>query len=175
MKLKTDHYFHTNLLVLLAERMQPEIYLELGIWEGLTFSRVAKHAKRAIGVDSGPEATRYASGDSPYARDGEIWPMTTDQFFESGPGKDLSGVELALIDACHEYKQALKDFESVLKVTAHDGLILFHDTYPENDSYKVEGECFNSYLIPGILKNCEDIELVTLPCPPGVTIVRKIA
>lgn len=173
--MRTHLGFHADMLALLAMRMKPAIYLELGVWCGVSLKAVAPYCLRVISVDNGPEA-----GSLSASFPGEFYPMTTDAFF-SGPGRDLTGVELTFIDADHECGQVMKDFRSSFARSAVNGLICLHDTFPEDDSYKVVGHCADSYLVPGMIRDefleplaPHDAELVTLPCPPGLTIVRKL-
>ena len=161
MNYRTDGNFHTTFIVILAQRMRPAVYLELGLRDGTTFNRVAPLCKQAIGVD--------------IVRQGEyngiFFEMTTAEFFQKEIEK-LPPTELAFIDADHSFDSVRKDFIGVYSYMAKGGIILLHDTFPENDSYKRPGLCDDCYKMRDWLKN-NGYNSITLPCPPGLTLVEK--
>ena len=74
MDFKTDGFFHSIFIEMLAERMKPSVYLELGLSKGETFHRVGPHCGKALGVDRdfiGIKEPGYIYYD-----------MTTDEFFK---------------------------------------------------------------------------------------------
>jgi len=155
----SDHVWHSDFLEIVARRMKPAVYLELGVGQGLTFDRVKPHCGRAVGVDRG-------GGDHQ---------MLTDEFF-AGPGKEMAGIELAFIDSDHRSAQAFRDFCNVIDRTVLGGLVCLHDTYPENESQKEDGFCSDSYRVPEMIRRRygADCEVVTFPFPPGLTVVRRV-
>ena len=161
MDLHTDGEWHRTMLRNIAARMKPSLYVELGIEAGWTYLSVKPHCARSIGVDiSTPNC------------DGEFYEMTTDEFFAK-VAPDLPPFELTFIDADHHSAQAFEDFTNAYRHTMPNGLILLHDTWPENEKERGEGFCCDSYKVPDIIRGCCTCELITFPFPPGLTIVRK--
>lgn len=64
---------------------------------------------------------------------------------------------MAFIDADHCFESALKDFENILKRLNPGGVILLHDTDPEEDRLINPGYCEDSYKVVSILENRHDI------------------
>lgn len=164
MDMRTQPQWHSSFMAMIAARMKPGLYVEIGVGQGHTFEAVKPYCGRIVGVDSNPGV----NGD-------DIRQMTSDEFFVSC-GDQVPAIELALIDADHESGQVLRDFDNVWARTALNGLVAIHDTFPENDSYKAKVHCSDSYLVPAeIRRRYADAEVVTLPFPPGLTLVRKCA
>ena len=93
---------HEELVYELVRWTPCETYLELGVYTGTTFNKIAAHMKRAIGVDIADRRT---------VQRGEFYEESTDEFFEHF--KDP--VDVAFIDADHTFESAKKDFLNVLK------------------------------------------------------------
>ena len=88
----------------------------------------------------------------------------------------LGLIELAFVDADHRHAASTSDCESLLLHIANDGLLLLHDTYPESAEWLGDNRCSDSYRTANLIFNKATeygIESVTLPTPPGLTIVRK--
>jgi predicted O-methyltransferase YrrM len=162
----TDTDFHYEFLELLAKRLRPQLYVELGVAAAKCIERVAPYCHRAIGVDvQAPNAIRGY----------EFFHGSTVDFFKEFASV-LEPVELAFIDADHRHAASLQDFESLLPHVANDGLILLHDTYPENARWLADDHCSDSYRTAEAIycRSVEyGVEVATLPAPPGLTIVRK--
>jgi hypothetical protein len=166
---RTDLAFHYDLLELLARRMRPELYVGLGIGWAECMRRVAPHCTRAIGVDITPP---------PGAIEGFEFFHGTSTDFLANVLPQTPFVELALIDADHRHEASLQDFESLLPCVKDNGVILLHDTYPENMQWLSNEGCGDTYRTAEVICRRADeygVEAVTLPTPPGVTIVRKRA
>lgn len=160
---KTCGIYHTKLIELLAERMRPR-YLELGIWRGETFLQVAHLCEIAVAVD-----TKRQIPDN-----GHFFEMTTTEFLQNH-GPTLAPFDLVFIDADHSHEASLSDFLLVRPLMRINGLILLHDSFPESERFRDPGLCGDVCLTADLLakRNRElAIEVVTLPIPPGVTIVR---
>lgn len=172
MNLTTDGNFHIDFIELLAKRMKPNIYLELGLGpDAECMNRVVKYCRRALGVDS--------AGTRKHDPSWELYHCTTDDFFlEHAPlWLKKESVEMAFVDANHSKEAAEQDFFNVFPYVSHDGLIFLHDTFPENDSYKVPEYCGDAYVTAQILRvgtGHYGYEICTLPTPPGLTIIRKL-
>lgn len=173
MNYKTDGNFHTDFLELLAKRMRPAVYVELGIAEAETIRRVAPHCRRAIGVDvRQPPKTAWNGAAF------EFFKMTTNIFLRTHlPLFAISTpAELALIDADHSASAVELDLLALLPWMAEDGVIVLHDTYPESERYLGSQLCGDGWRTADSLRGRAvelGIEVATLPVPPGLTIVRK--
>jgi predicted O-methyltransferase YrrM len=81
---------------------------------------------------------------------------------------------MAFIDADHCFDSVKQDFENVLQRLNPGGVIILHDTDPDNDSLFNPGYCGDCYKIVEYLEKRDDINIVTLPLePPGLSIVTK--
>ena len=147
--------------------LKPERYLELGGRDGINFRTVAKHSKKAIGVDKYP--CPFGLEDNM-----EYHHMYTDQYFENL--SDDVKFDCVFIDADHSHEQSLKDFMNVKDRVIEDGFIFFHDTYPYDEWMTVPRHCNDVYRTALYIKEnlIDEFEIVTLPFNPGVTIVKKI-
>jgi hypothetical protein len=157
-----------SLVISLANIIQPDIYLELGVQFGDTIKKVHPYTKRAIGVDIKKQFVNSNAF--------EFYEMTTNTFFEKVKSKeiDLPFVDLVFIDADHSYEAAAQDFNNVFPLVSDQGLILMHDTYPRNVSETVSTLCGTVYKIAWEIRNTrKDCEIVTIPCFPGLSILRK--
>lgn len=162
----TTPFFHHQFLELMARRMAPHLYVEFGVASGECISRVAPHCHRAIGVDL--KVPRDVSGY-------ELFLGSTEEFaIRKLP--ELDSIDLLFIDADHRFEQSIQDFNRLLPKISNDGLIVLHDTYPENKQWLAVDHCADSYRTADELyTRCHQlgVEVVTLPFPPGITIVRK--
>tara|TARA_R110002167_G_scaffold364861_2_gene588006 strand:- start:701 stop:1267 length:567 start_codon:yes stop_codon:yes gene_type:complete len=162
-----ETFNHTGFLDFLGSWIKPECYLELGVRTGVNFQTIAKHCKKAIGVDSQPSP--FELNDNM-----EYHTMYTDDYFNN-LDKDVK-FDCVFIDADHSYKQSLKDFMNVKDRVIEDGFIFFHDTYPFNESLMVPWICNDVYKTALYIKEnlIDEFEILTLPFNPGVTIVKKM-
>lgn len=154
--LVTDLAWHGAVMELLAQRMNPTCYLEIGIAEFRTFNRVKPWCQKAYGVDPN------VSGEG-------IFTMTSDDFARDAI-RTIPKIELALIDGCHEFEQVKRDYNAVVSHSAPNVVICLHDTYPENEGQRDPLFCHDAWKMSRYLSDL-GVAFVTLPCPPGLTIV----
>jgi len=160
MNYTSDHNFHRSFLTMLAARMKPTCYIELGLGTDPAILNVGEHCFKAYGVDRKRESF-------PTPPNSVILEMTTDEFFDAY-GSTIEAPELVLIDADHSKEQVLRDLDRVAKIAAENCIVCIHDTFPENAAATSPGLCSDSYLVPESIF----FEAVTLPFPPGITICR---
>lgn len=166
----TDGNFHLDFIELLAKRMKPDIYLELGLGpDAECMKRVRGYCLRALGVDKEIPRESFRA---------EFFHMSTKEFFTHLQVIDfaLGSIDLCLIDADHSQVQVEGDFFAVLPYMKEDGLILLHDTYPANEEMCApgySGDCWKAARDLCLVLGSYNLEIVTLPFPPGLTIVRK--
>lgn len=163
--------WHGTLLVELAKQMRPSLYIEFGTQSGQTIFEVAEFCDRAIGVDINPPDARFSPADR-----WTFYQMTTDRFVDLHL-KDLPNVELALVDADHRSEAAYGDARKLMEHAAPNGMVAIHDTYPPGEKHLQPGYCHDSYLVPEKVKKYghhSRWEVLTIPIPPGLTLVRTV-
>lgn len=154
-----SNFHHSDFIALLAYIYKPNIYLELGLYEGETWNKVTPYCKRKIGVDI---------KDRNFV--GEVYIESTDSFFSHFTEK----IDMVFIDADHKFESVKKDFISCLKILNDGGVIIVHDTDPISDHLISPTYCGDSYKIVNILENSTDINIVTLPLTEaGLSIITK--
>jgi predicted O-methyltransferase YrrM len=154
---------HSDLIVQLVKSVNCRTYLELGIYDGSTLSKVGQIVPRVIGVDI--KDLRIDKNI------GEFYLSTTQDFLNNFKEK----VDIIFIDADHSFESVKKDFESSLKILNEFGIIILHDTDPISEKYLDIGYCGDSYkMIDWIKTNYSDMDVLTLPISEaGLTIIRK--
>lgn len=160
---KTNKTLHTDIVTALAKSMFPSLYLEFGIRNGATFRQVFPYCKKAVGVDLADVPTDIAS---------KCYKLSTKAFCETIL-PDLGEVDLVFIDADHNFESVKMDVFSVLPYMTKYGLVVLHDTFPESKYYLQKSQCHNSYLAADYFSNSPNLEVLTIPVPPGITLVRK--
>lgn len=171
MNYKSDGNFHTDLIELLAKRMRPAVYVELGLGpDAATILRVARYCGLAIGCDLVAPHDSVAVGEHfPF----DFCMVSSSEFIEKTL-PSLPPIELAFIDGDHSAQASFNDFTGILPYMAADGIILMHDTYPESEAFTDPGLCGDCWKTAEYIRGYSGIEVVTLPCPPGLTIIRKL-
>lgn len=150
---------HSDFISILCSIYNPNTYLELGLYEGETWNKVNTFCNRKIGVDI---IDRNISG--------EIYIETTDSFFSHFKDK----IDMAFIDADHNFESAKKDFLNCFNLLNDGGIIALHDTDPIDNNLFSSGYCGDSYKMVNYLENFEGINVITLPITEaGLTIVTK--
>ena len=158
---------HSEFIGLLASIYKPDIYVELGLYEGETLKQVQPHIKTGYGIDMTP---RQALEDLKIHSNLNILYTTTNEFFDFFN----DGINMAFIDADHCYESALKDFENVYARLNDGGVIIMHDTDPESNHLIHPGYCGDSYKIVKTLEERSDINCTTIPLTEaGLTIITK--
>lgn len=163
----TDDTFQYALLETLARRMKPTLYLEMGVRDGSCIMRVKPHAGHCVGVD-----LQWPAKCTGY----EFHLCSTRDFIKDRLPK-FRDIELCFIDADHSAKSVLEDFEGVLPYMADNGLILLHDTFPEDESRTApneSGDCWKTASHIRQHSSQYNVEIVTIPVPPGFSIIRKL-
>jgi len=161
---------HGDFIRLLVTVYKPEVYIELGLYSGQTFAKVQSTGipKKCIGVDINPPNIP-----------GIIVKGTTDVFFNDLTSLYISAnenVDMIFIDADHSFKSAKKDFDNSLKILNEGGVILLHDTDPEDNKLFDPGYCGDSYkMVNYIEQERPDLNIITLPVKEaGISIVTRI-
>jgi len=100
-------------------------YIEIGVQAGESFREVS--AVRKVGVDllRNPAMSQLAPGE-------EFFEQASDEFFATAQSSVLSpeGIDVALVDGLHEFRQALRDVLNLERFMRPDGLIVIDDCNP---------------------------------------------
>ncbi|NEX16289.1 MAG: hypothetical protein C1943_06585 [Halochromatium sp.] len=109
----------------LISQLSGTTYLEIGVAQGNVITKI--DARRRLGVDPSPKPSSLEK-----QADIIYFEMPSDQFFSHHAVQLFtdSPVDVALIDGLHEYRQALRDVDNVLKYLAPGGVIIMHDCNP---------------------------------------------
>ena len=159
---------HSDFIAILASIYKPTVYVELGLCQGLTLSKVQPYIGKGYGVDMKSNISLETLKQK-YSNL-EIICSTTNEFFE----KFNEGIDMAFIDADHCYESALNDFLNIYIRLNPGGIILLHDTDPESNKFIDPGYCGDSYKMVKYLENHPDINCTTLPLTEaGLTMVTK--
>lgn len=153
---------HSHFIAELVKQINCKVYLELGVYDGLTMSLVSPHVSRLIGVDIKDVRT---------FRGGEFHLETTDSFFTHF----TDPVDVIFIDADHNFESVKKDFVNSLNILSEFGMIILHDTDPMEEMYLEPRYCGDSYKMDNwIRENYKDLDVMTLPLTQaGLTLVKR--
>lgn len=162
--------WHVKLLTLLAKILKPECYVELGIYHAEVVNKLIPHCEKIYAVDINNESSAFIKKSKKV----HFHNVSSELFLDFVIINDIA-IDMLFIDADHSFEAVLKDFYGYWPYIKPNGLVLLHDSFPEselhiNDGYS--GTCYKA--IQEIKRNrTNDIEIITIPYPPGLTIVRK--
>jgi len=149
---------HEDFIVHLARLVRPKLFVKLGLFQCALFNRITPYAEKSIGVDIQSEAGKYMK----QSLNTRFVKGTTQEFAKELEVNPLR-INMLFIDADHSKTAALQDFLEFFPFIAPQGLILLHDSHPDNaDGMK-----------PALGKNTQSYELMPLPVTQGLTICRK--
>lgn len=157
--------FHERLIPMLVEGIGAQSYLEFGTYCYETIGRV-KCAKR-FAVDADPNRVPEV-GAFPGV---QHFAMTTERFIADFAMR-CAPFDVVFIDADHDAEAVRRDFSGIWPYVSDDGLVLLHDTNPQEDADTAPEFCGDSWKFAQLLK-LQNREAVTLPYHPGLTIIRK--
>ena len=159
-----DHALIIYNIINITNNNKSKNYLEYGVRTGETLEKISNIVNISYGVDL---------CDYKKINDNVIfYKMLTDEF-----SKEILHTitfDYAFIDADHSFNQAYIDFKYIYDKLNINGYIFLHDTYPCMEENLKPSACNDCYKTPlEIRKNYKDIEILTIPINPGLTIVRK--
>ena len=149
--------------------------LELGVGtSSLYLSALARKYYRVIyhfDADSAKFVHGVATGKH-FNHDANIFLGLTDDLFAKNK---LTPLALVLVDACHEYEQAKRDFWNSEQYVVEDGFLLLHDTYPPSEEATKNNMCWDCYKLRQDLEKDRRFDVLSFPNPGqlGFTLVRK--
>jgi len=158
--------------------MRPRLYLEIGSGTGSTIYHIALWCDVALGIDLLPPGESYSDGWTFIRNDSLHFLRNT------LPSLNYGQIELAFIDGNHAAEQIEAEFAAMFDYLVPGALVVCHDTYPEDESYEHPKYCDSAWRWAGSLKRGAaqyglmtgsfQIESMTLPFPPGLTLIRKL-
>lgn len=159
--------FYRDTLQRVHARLQPRVYLEIGVRHG--FSLALSAARISVGVDPAPEL------QAPLGPHAQVLAASSDAFFAGAQADDVlrEPVELAFIDGMHWFEFALRDFINVEQRAARHGVILFDDVFPNHplqaERTRQSGVWTGDvWKIPACLRQYRpDLELILLDTAPS--------
>lgn len=161
---------HRELLEKISKAMQPDVYVELGVYLGKCFNMVSAHASEAWAVDIEDVGETIRRGANFYKG-------TTKDFSEHWNDNIKKHIDLIFIDADHSKEAVLNDVVNFLPWLKVDtGLMVLHDTWPKNKMETSPKYSGNAYLVPPIVKNLFGVntEILTFPYLCGLTFIRAL-
>lgn len=150
----------THILNYLADRRGFKTYLEIGV------QNVRNNFRRII--------CPFKIGVDPAVDDINVHMVTSDEFFKNNTRQ----FDLIFIDGLHEYDQVKKDFENALNCLSQGGVIMFHDTLPEEEKTTLvprQTKVWHGDVYKYILELCgrNDIKLLTIDTDCGCTLAWR--
>lgn len=160
--------FHSSFIALLTASMRPPVYLELGSHENETLLSV-QSLTREMGVK-----LMAVDKKEPHERlvDVDYFIMDTQVFLAERLPAMAKRLGVVFIDADHSYEAVKKDFEAVWPFVEEQGVVLLHDTLPEDRWETAVGFAGDAWRFAAELRE-RNFDSVTLPVVPGLTVVRK--
>jgi predicted O-methyltransferase YrrM len=165
-----DKMKHESFIEFLASYVKPQVYVELGVYDGSTFDRVRPHVEDwSYGVDLKPRM------DDLDGTDFTVYKMSTQEFSKLWNEDIHEDIDLMFIDADHSKEAVLKDVDNFWSYLKDDtGLLLLHDTWPLNKYQTQVGFSGDCYLATLEIKKKYKCELLTIPVPYGLSVIRKV-
>lgn len=157
-------YRHTSFIFELCKQLNVQDYLELGVYSGDTLFKLSTICN-VVGVDIKDEfRLKEQFGD-------RFFQETTDEFF----AQNRRTYDVVFIDADHSFASVKKDFVNSLKILNPMGLIILHDTDPQEVKLIHPGYCGDAYKMNRYLEETwPDLDKLTLPITEaGLTIVKR--
>ena len=165
-------YWHLDFLGTLLKTLKPTISIEVGVSKGEATVAFSKFSEKVFAIDMDSSSQKYIS----HLRNVQFINLDSwnalDRLSESHTGR----VDFCFIDGNHVADIVFGDFERAYVLMSEHGLILLHDTYPKSVEYvSAKNEwCGSAYLVPEMIKQkYPNLDLITIPSHPGITIVQK--
>jgi hypothetical protein len=154
---------YRNFVTTICKIFNSKTYLELGVRNGDTFSRIEAIVNKSVAVDLKKSFT---------PKKGIFFEGTTDDFFTQN--KDI--FDLIFIDANHDFDFVRSDLENSIKILSKKGVIILHDTDPIEIKFLSHGSCSDSYKIVDYLylNHSTNFDIFTFPIgKEGLTIIKR--
>ena len=160
---------HSDFIAIIASIIKPKVYVELGLYQGETLSKVLPHATKCYGVDMKINDQLKMLQNNNIDKLSITYDKTNNFFLNF-----KSEINMAFIDADHCMASANKDFDNVLNLLSDDGIIFMQDTDPISNDYIDPGYCGDSFKLVPLFEKRDDINIITLPLTEaGLSIIMK--
>ena len=166
--------WHDRLLAEIARVVHPRCYVEVGIYHGETFRKIARFSEAAIAVDIDPAAAKYVRGLT--ARFvGQSLSSSPDGLDAAMAALQVHEIDLAFIDGDHRSEAALTDFSVIEARASANALIALHDTWPRDAQQAEDRYCADSYRVPEMIRErfADSWTCITIPVHPGLTLCSR--
>jgi len=161
--------WHHAFIEHLAIILKPKVYVELGIHKCSVINRIIPHVEKAIGVDIDQNSGGFMKKTSK-----SFFVCSTTLEFAKQLQNNPISIDLLFIDADHACEAVLDDINAYFPFVSSHGIILIHDTHPKNIESMASGFCNDSFkVVDKLARDINNLEFVTIPVHPGLTIVRK--
>lgn len=164
----------TQILNWFAEKIKPNIYIEIGVKRAQTLNVVAKHCMTAIGVDP-VDCNKYITESNVI-----FYEMTSNEFFGRRSFSNIANkkynIDMVFIDGAHNKEQVELDYINIRPYLSDRGWIFIHDTAPPDKNHLNKNLCGDVWeYIVNLKKNMNysKWELMTIPCMFGLTAIHK--
>lgn len=173
------------------------VYLEIGVNQGMAFRCIT--ADRKIAVDPVFKlSARSRRLSEARARTTHYFETTSNAFFASESSLlEQLGIDVALVDGLHTYRQTLQDVENTLRFLRDDGVIFVHDCNPARASIGCPAASYGDFLTQNRWRRLvgrvfflpwsgdvwkaivylrsvrDDLRVVVLDCDRGVGVIRR--
>jgi len=149
----------TDILNILAKKINAQTYLEIGVDNGISFEKIK--VSHRIGVD--PNKSSPAT-----------YHMTSDEYFAHHNDK----FDLIFVDGLHLCEQVEKDIENSLKRLNTGGYIVCHDANPPSEEYQIvpysggawTGDVWKA--IVNLRKTRRDLKIFTVDTDFGCSVIQ---
>ena len=172
------------------------VYLEIGVCRGVAFRHITADEKIAVDPAFKLSARARRLADAK-ARATHYFETTSDAFFENETAfLEQHGIDVALIDGLHTYRQVVRDVENTLRYLRDDGVIFLHDCNPANASIACPAASYADFraqhrwrdllwvsrplwsgdvwkAVVHLRSTRHDLRITVLNCDLGVGVVRK--
>lgn len=150
----------TDIINLLIKKINAKKYLEIGISDGINFSKI--NCEYKLGVDPNIESPA-------------TYHTTSDKFFE----KNIENFDVIFIDGLHHADQVYRDILNSLDVLNDGGYIVCHDMNPQEEEHQVipfnggfwNGDCWKSFV--QLKRERSDLEMYVIDTDCGCGIIKK--
>lgn len=162
--------WHIEFIVLIARILRPRVYVELGIYKADLFNKLMPYCDKMYAVDINRDSSGYIKKSDKV----NFFHGSSSSFIDVIQSTKVQ-IDLLFIDADHSMDAVLNDFYNYLPFVNENGLILIHDSFPQSLEYTDEGYSGTCYKAIELIKlnMTDEYEILTVPFPPGVTMIRK--
>jgi hypothetical protein len=165
----TETLQYREVLRRVHEHCRPRVYGEIGVKYGGSVV-LAQPGTKIIGIDPTPAMRVVAPPLMQFLE------LTSDDFFDQHSISELAGApaDVSFIDGWHAFEFALRDFRNLERNSVPDGIILFHDCFPPDETKLLKaGDVWKLSL--ALAEYRPDLVVSTVEAPPtGLGLVRSL-